>query len=235
MVDVSWTFWQKALTVIQCPKQKLSERWKGKLLSKPAGVTTTNIEEQAQQTEWCLGSCSLTWMQPGISIRNSFPWGGTTLQAWRSPPPGLVQTLNREGSTFLLCLSSSAKTKMMKNYCVYAVKSYTTMCNSVHQENRKKKSQTQIWNARRIWDFWTFKGLISQLLKRTLIQTKDFCMQFFNEQGILFIGKWDRLICGLDFVSSQQEEGKWRAGLSHYYWLTPQATTLKWTLYEDLS
>lgn len=177
-------------------------------------------------------------MQPGISVRNNFPWGGTTLshiQPRRSPPPGLVQTLNRQGSTFQLCLSSSAKTTMMKNYCVYLVKTYT-MCNSVHEENWNKNPKHYIWNAGRIWDFWTFKWLISQLLKRTLILTKDFCVQCFNEQGILFFGEWDRLICGLDFVSSQQEEGKWRAGLSHYYWATPQPTTLKWTLsYKDLS
>lgn len=49
-----------------------------------------------------------------------------------------ANTLNMEEGTFQLCSSSSSKTKLMKNYYVYLIKSYTIMRNSINQKSQNK-------------------------------------------------------------------------------------------------
>lgn len=68
----------------------------------------------------------------------------------------------------------------MKNYYVYLIKSYTIICNYIHQNSQNKTHKSYIKVAGRIQSFWTFKCLISQAFKSLLIQARDFCVQFVN-------------------------------------------------------
>lgn len=96
------------------------------MLSKPAGVKTTNTEEQMQRIELVFGLMFSHLDAARNQCQEQFPMRGH----YTITDPGLesstsrtcAKTLNREGSIFQLCLSSSAKTPMMKNYRVYRIK-----------------------------------------------------------------------------------------------------------------
>lgn len=119
------------------------------MVFKPAGATLCRLHRYTGACiimVWYLCQCYLTWTQPGDGVRNSFPTGGTTslrTEARGSPPQGLVSPKDTQrGGRHISALSSSAKTKLMKNYYVYLIKSYTVTRSYIHQKKPKQNPQT---------------------------------------------------------------------------------------------